>query len=181
MHDTRKIALNQIPAPVAAALTQQLVAFGKFDVQASPDEADLIISGAPLDRPGAAVLGLSFARPLRLGTLLRQIGQVLAEPVLYMSDMPVGDYTFRPQEKMLARGDDEISLTDREVDILAYLARHRGGAISRDELLRNVWQYNEGVDTHTLETHIYRLRQKIEKSADDPQILQTVEGGYRLA
>jgi DNA-binding response OmpR family regulator len=79
-----------------------------------------------------------------------------------------------------AKEGEDIALTDREVDILAYLVRHRQAPVSRDMLLKNVWQYQEGVDTHTLETHIYRLRQKIEASADEPRLLLTVEGGYRL-
>ena len=109
------------------------------------------------------------------------IGQMIAQPVLYIDDIAIGDYTFKPQERSLVRKTGEaVALTDREADILAYLVRHRHAPVSRDALLKNVWQYQEGVDTHTLETHIYRLRQKIESSAADPRILLTVEGGYRL-
>ena len=65
--------------------------------------------------------------PKRLGALLRQIGQMLAEPVLYIDDIALGTSTFKPQEKSLARANgEEIALTDREVDILAYLARYQG-------------------------------------------------------
>ena len=52
--------------------------------------------------------------------------------------------------------------------------------VSRETLLQEVWGYNSGVTTHTLETHIYRLRQKVEKDAASPQILVTEAGGYKL-
>lgn len=156
--------------------------------ETSPDLAchnpDLIVTGeegADVYAPGRPVLPLSFTRPQRLGVLLRQIGQMLAQPVLYIGDIVLGTSVFKPQERLLVRAEGgEISLTDREVDILAYLARHQASPVSREELLKNVWQYQEGVDTHTLETHIYRLRQKIEISAEAPRILLTVEGGYSL-
>jgi len=119
--------------------------------------------------------------PFFISALLRQIGQMIAQPVLYIDEIFLGDYIFKPQEKALSReGNEDIALTDREVDILAYLIRHRQTPVSREALLKNVWQYQEGVDTHTLETHIYRLRQKIEASAEEPRVLLTVEGGYRL-
>ena len=107
---------------------------------------------------------------------------MLEDPALYLAPFSLGDFVFNPPERMLTAADDtEVSLTDREVDIIVYLARHAGRAVPRDDLLRNVWRYQEGVDTHTLETHIYRLRQKIERVAETPEILQTKEAGYRLA
>lgn len=197
MKHMRKIILHHLPPAVEQALREHLGALDGFSIisaeknmaDIAAQDPDLIITGAPVSAPGCPVLQLSFARPQAFGTLLRQIGQMLAQPVLYIDDITVGDYIFRPQEKALvreggakegAKGGDDISLTDREVDILAYLVRHRQAPVSRDMLLKNVWQYGEGVDTHTLETHIYRLRQKIEASADEPRLLLTVEGGYRL-
>jgi DNA-binding winged helix-turn-helix (wHTH) protein len=189
MKHMKKIILTQLPAPVEQALMEHLGTFGEFEtVSASnnspdiaADDPDLVVAGAEVRVPGCPVLLLSFVRPYRLGALLRQIGQMIAQPVLYIDDIAVGDYIFKPQEKALSReGSEDIALTDREVDILAYLARHNRTPVSRDTLLKNVWQYQEGVDTHTLETHIYRLRQKIETSAEEPRVLLTVEGGYRL-
>lgn len=192
MKHMKKIILMQLPAPVEQALMEHLATFGEFETVSaggSPpiaaDDPDLVIAGTAVRVPGCPVLLLSFVRPYRLGALLRQIGQMIAQPVLYIDDISIGDYIFKPQEKVLSRegstseGED-IALTDREVDILAYLARHNRTPVSREMLLKNVWQYQEGVDTHTLETHIYRLRQKIEASAEEPRILLTVEGGYRL-
>ena len=82
---------------------------------------------------------------------------------------------------MLSLAGDELKLTDKEVEILRYLHRARGAIVSRDELLTNIWGYHESVTTHTIETHIYRLRQKIENHVEEAAILITEPGGYRLA
>ncbi len=94
----------------------------------------------------------------------------------------IGPYEFRPAAKMLLdpRG-KKIRLTDKETNILKYLYRAGQKVISREELLTEVWGYNAGVTTHTLETHVYRLRQKIEPDPTIPRILITEAGGYRLS
>jgi DNA-binding response OmpR family regulator len=94
----------------------------------------------------------------------------------------IGPYEFRPAAKLLvdARG-RKIRLTDKETNILKYLYRAGQKVISREELLTEVWGYNAGVTTHTLETHVYRLRQKIEPDPTGPRILITEAGGYRLS
>ena len=96
--------------------------------------------------------------------------------------LSVGSYKLYPASRILlsAHG-DEVKLTDKEVEILRYLHRARGAIISREELLTNIWGYHESVTTHTIETHIYRLRQKIEINNDEAAILITESGGYRLA
>ena len=73
-----------------------------------------------------------------------------------------------------------MRLTEKETSILKYLFGNSGKAVSRDVLLNEVWGYNAGVTTHTLETHIYRLRQKIESDPSSAAILVTEPGGYRL-
>ena len=94
----------------------------------------------------------------------------------------LGPYTFKPAIKMLlAEGDRKISLTEKETNILKFLYRATEGAVPRDTLLHEVWGYNAGVTTHTLETHIYRLRQKIEPDPRNASLLVTESGGYRLA
>lgn len=94
----------------------------------------------------------------------------------------LGAYEFRPAGKMLldARG-KKIRLTEKETNILKYLYRAGEKAVSREELLAEVWGYNAGVTTHTLETHVYRLRQKIEPDPAAAKLLLTEAGGYRLA
>jgi DNA-binding response OmpR family regulator len=75
---------------------------------------------------------------------------------------------------------NKVRLTEKETAILRFLYRAGQKSISREVLLQEVWGYNSGVTTHTLETHIYRLRQKIEKDAAMPEILVTEAGGYKL-
>ncbi len=94
----------------------------------------------------------------------------------------VGPYVFQPSAKLLT--DDlgkKIRLTEKETNILKYLLRASSQVVSRDTLLHEVWGYNAGVTTHTLETHIYRLRQKIEPDPTNVSLLVTESGGYRLA
>ena len=94
----------------------------------------------------------------------------------------IGPYEFRPSSKSLSSDEigTDIRLTEKEANILKYLYRAGGKSVARDELLHEVWGYNSNVTTHTLETHIYRLRQKIEPEKGITQILMTEPGGYRL-
>jgi DNA-binding response OmpR family regulator len=93
----------------------------------------------------------------------------------------IGPYTFRPSSKLLLNPKgNKVRLTEKETSILRYLFRAGPKPVSRETMLQEVWGYNSGVTTHTLETHIYRLRQKIEKDAANPEILVTEAGGYKL-
>ena len=94
----------------------------------------------------------------------------------------IGPYEFHPAERILrdAKG-KKLRLTDKEANILKYLYRAGAKSVTREVLLAEVWGYNAGVTTHTLETHIYRLRQKIEPDPAHAQLLLTEAGGYRLA
>lgn len=93
----------------------------------------------------------------------------------------LGPYTFKPAMKMLIDiKDKKIRLTEKETNILKFLYRASEGVVARDVLLHEVWGYNAGVTTHTLETHIYRLRQKIEPDPSNARLLVTESGGYRL-
>jgi DNA-binding response OmpR family regulator len=93
----------------------------------------------------------------------------------------IGPYLFRPATKTLKdENDNKIRLTEKETNILKYLYRAEGKPVPREELLSEVWGYNANVTTHTLETHIYRLRQKIEPDSAQANLLITETGGYRL-
>jgi DNA-binding response OmpR family regulator len=93
----------------------------------------------------------------------------------------LGPYTFKPAMKTLITEDErKIRLTEKETNILKFLYRSTNGVVPRDTLLHEVWGYNAGVTTHTLETHIYRLRQKIEPDPSNVRLLVTESGGYRL-
>ena len=90
-------------------------------------------------------------------------------------------YSFRPAMKLLVTEDEKkIRLTEKETNILKFLYRSTEGVVPRDVLLHEVWGYNAGVTTHTLETHVYRLRQKIEPDPSNARLLVTESGGYKL-
>jgi len=93
----------------------------------------------------------------------------------------IGPYEFRPSTKTLRTKEGKrIRLTEKETEILKYLYRAGGKAVARETLLSEVWGYNAAVTTHTLETHIYRLRQKVEPDPGNARLLMTDPGGYRL-
>jgi DNA-binding response OmpR family regulator len=121
-------------------------------------------------------------KPFRLGVLLARLRAHLRQHE-HSEDavLQIGPYTFRPNIKMLVdeAANKKIRLTEKETAILKYLYR-ASEAVSRDTLLGEVWGYNAGVTTHTLETHVYRLRQKIERDPSKAEILVTDQGGYRL-
>jgi DNA-binding response OmpR family regulator len=121
-----------------------------------------------------------ISKPFRFAVLIARVDAHLrshetSEEAVYR----IGPYTFRPSAKMLLEGNKRIRLTEKETNILKFLHR-TGDTVSRETLLHEVWGYNPAVTTHTLETHIYRLRQKIEKDPAHAQILMTDSGGYRL-
>lgn len=122
-----------------------------------------------------------ITKPFRLAVLLARI-QAHLRQYNHSEDavFAVGPYTFVPAAKILEEPSGKrIRLTEKESAILKYLYR-QGRAVHRDTLLNEVWGYNPSVTTHTLETHIYRLRQKIEPVSGETTLLLTEEGGYRL-
>lgn len=121
-------------------------------------------------------------KPFKFSVLLARIRAHLrsheaSEDAVYQ----IGPYEFRPAAKQLIDANQKkVRLTEKETNILKYLYRSGEKPVGREELLREVWGYNAHVSTHTLETHIYRLRQKIEPDAQGPKLLITEAGGYRL-
>jgi DNA-binding response OmpR family regulator len=120
-------------------------------------------------------------KPFRFAVLMARVHAHLrshdrSEEAMYR----IGPYTFRPSAKVLLdEKSRKIRLTEKETNILKYLYRV-GDTVPRETLLNEVWGYNPAVTTHTLETHIYRLRQKIEENPSEARILVTESGGYRL-
>jgi DNA-binding response OmpR family regulator len=122
-------------------------------------------------------------KPFRLSVLLARLRANLRQSEQSDSaEFPIGPFTFRPSAKLLTNASDgrKVRLTEKEAAILKYLHRAGDQAIAREVLLDEVWGYNAGVTTHTLETHVYRLRQKIERDPAHAEILVTETGGYRL-
>jgi DNA-binding response OmpR family regulator len=96
------------------------------------------------------------------------------------SGLILGPHTLDVQgREFFSANGDAVMLTEKEIDLLVYLFQRQAPA-TREDLLRDVWNYAADVDTHTIETHIYRLRQKIEPDAEEPQILLTTKDGYQL-
>lgn len=122
------------------------------------------------------------AKPFRFAVLLARIrAQLRQHEQSEDATFTVGPYTFKPSQKLLIdqRG-SKIRLTEKEASIIKYLFRAEQRVVTRDVLLEEVWGYNSGVTTHTLETHVYRLRQKIERDPSNAEILVTESGGYKL-
>ncbi|MBF0677390.1 MAG: response regulator transcription factor [Devosia sp.] len=123
-----------------------------------------------------------LTKPFRFPVLMARINAALrqhdqSEDAVFT----IGQYSFQPAAKTLETNDGlKVRLTDKETSILKYLYRQGPKTITRDVLLKEVWGYNNRVTTHTLETHIYRLRQKIERDPSNARLLVTEDGGYRL-
>ncbi|RYE09117.1 MAG: response regulator transcription factor [Hyphomicrobiales bacterium] len=140
------------------------------------------------DSDSDEILGLEsgandyVTKPFRFSVLLARIRAALrqhdqSEDVVFT----IGPYSFQPAAKLLEATDgNKVRLTDKETSILKFLYRQGPKTITRDVLLKEVWGYNNRVTTHTLETHIYRLRQKIERDPSNARLLVTEDGGYRL-
>jgi DNA-binding response OmpR family regulator len=148
----------------------------------------IMLTGAAGDAD--TILGLDsgandyVTKPFRLGVLLARIRAHIRQHE--RSDdavFTIGPYSFQPSAKLLVddRSGKKIRLTDKESAILKYLYRAGNRVVSRSVLLDEVWGYNSGVTTHTLETHVYRLRQKIEPDRAQAKLLITEAGGYRLS
>ena len=142
------------------------------------------------DSDSDQILGLEsgandyVSKPFRIGVLLARIrAQLRQHEQSEDAVFTIGPYSFRPANKLMVHKETEqkVRLTEKETSILKYLYRAGRKVVSRDILLNEVWGYNAGVTTHTLETHIYRLRQKIEEEPSSASILITETGGYRLA
>lgn len=96
--------------------------------------------------------------------------------------LPIQHYIFRPNTKLLIDTvrRKKITLTERETALLKYLYRAQNSGASRDQLLAAVWGYNCDAETHTVETHVWRLRRKLEQDPRNARILISEAGGYRL-
>jgi DNA-binding response OmpR family regulator len=147
----------------------------------------VMLTGA--DSDADTILGLDagaddyVTKPFRLSVLLARLRAHLRQSEHSDdAEFTIGPYTFRPGAKLLLDpgGRKKVRLTEKETAILKYLYRARDRVIGRGTLLGEVWGYNAGVTTHTLETHVYRLRQKIERDPTRAEILVTESGGYRL-
>ena len=140
------------------------------------------------DSDADMILGLDagandyVTKPFKFAVLLARIrAQLRQHEQSEDAVFQLGHYTFKPASKLLVDEDGgKVRLTEKETSILKFLYRAGEKVVTRDVLLHEVWGYNAGVTTHTLETHIYRLRQKIERDPSNAEILVTETGGYKL-
>ncbi len=140
------------------------------------------------DTDSDTILGLEagandyVTKPFRFAVLLARIrAQLRQHEQSEDATYTVGPYTFKPGQKLLTlENGQKIRLTEKEAAIIRYLYRADQKVVTRDVLLEEVWGYNSGVTTHTLETHVYRLRQKIERDPSNAEILVTENGGYKI-
>ena len=161
---------------LCASLRRQGLRMPIIMLTGSDDEADVV-------RGLDAGANDYIAKPFRLAELLARLRAQLrifenSEDAVFT----IGPYTFRPSAKLLHEPvkNRRIRLTEKEAAILKYLYRAGTRPVARQVLLNEVWGYNAAVTTHTLETHIYRLRQKIEPDPSNARLLVTEGGGYRL-
>jgi DNA-binding response OmpR family regulator len=140
------------------------------------------------DSDSDTILGLEagandyVSKPFRFAVLLARVrAQLRQHETSEDAVFTIGPFTFKPASKiLLTEKGSKVRLTEKETSILRYLYRSGQKAVPRDVLLQEVWGYNSGVTTHTLETHIYRLRQKIEQDPSNAALLVTEGGGYKL-
>ena len=140
------------------------------------------------DTDSDTILGLEagandyVTKPFRFAVLLARIrAQLRQHEQSEDATFTVGPYTFKPGQKLLTlENGQKIRLTEKEAAIIRYLYRADQKVVTRDVLLEEVWGYNSGVTTHTLETHVYRLRQKLERDPSNAEILVTENGGYKI-
>lgn len=164
-----------VPARVRGVLVRELARHG-VNAAVLDDETP-----APPDIRVVDVRGMLSA-PVRLGRLIDVVRDDAGQNRAMPPRIDLGPFVFLPRDFCLHTNDEQtIRLTEKERDLLLLLVQAGGAYVGRDELLDRVWGFVPGVETHTVETHIYRLRQKIECDPSIPQILQTDGDGYRLA
>ena len=123
-------------------------------------------------------------KPFRSAELVARLRARLRTPAAQREEagvITVGDLTIDPAAHVVQLGGEEISLTPLEYSLLLTLAQHPNQVFSRETLLREVWGYTNSADTRLVNVHVQRLRSKVERNADHPQMIITVRGiGYRI-
>jgi len=201
-----RLALGEQFARVAAIAVEEAEAAREALTRIESGSPDVLLIADDIEAPGAATLlqmaraagfngpaillaGFEAApppgfdavmrRPMRFAALMAMIRAKIAPTAA--AGATLGDHLFCETTQTLM-GPDGVRrlLTEKETAILARLARARGGVVARDVLLREIWGYSPAVDTHTLETHIHRLRRKLEDASGRPKLLLSAPSGYRL-
>ena len=118
--------------------------------------------------------------PTSLKEINSTVEQVTAKKVFSKnSSIEIKKYLLNKNEKKLSRNDSEIILTEKEIQLLELFLDSKK-PISKDKILLSVWNYSSDADTHTVETHIYRLRKKISDKFSDDNFITNTKEGYSL-
>jgi DNA-binding winged helix-turn-helix (wHTH) protein len=187
MNFIAKIAIIPSDDPALVAAASAIAAGPGYHICTEPGDADAILrtgtARSDHDWPAVPVFLLEKNARLKVQALLRQTEQMVDDPALFIDVLNIGRAAFFPAERRIkTAAAEEIELTDKEANILVLLLQRRGRPIQRQELLERVWKYQPGTQTHTVETHIYRLRQKMEGHRCLDGCLQTdAGGGYYLS
>lgn len=173
---------------VLADYVADVVRLAGFEVASGKNAPDLaLLCGKDakirpdLEKDRHIELDFTHLIPMKAANLADFIKKQVKSALSPEDRIEIGGGTLDMRESLWLSGNGEaVRLTDKEAGILSCLAQAKGAAVGRQELLDRVWAYAEGVETHTLETHIYRLRQKIEPDPANPVVLLTAEQGYSV-
>lgn len=144
-----------------------------YDVILSIDNKHLTLTSK--DNVNSIKLNIPFS----INDLLNIINNLVAEDN-QKNILKIQNISIDIKNSTVTKNKRNVTLTEKEIRIITCLFEAKGTALTREELLKNIWGYSENIDTHTLESHIYKLRQKIEDDAKNPQIIITNNGAYKL-
>lgn len=168
----------QIHEPILLAALSELLPQAGFCLKENAKDGNCLIFTPPYVEDGRPALDFSsLSQPLRLLDLLS-----LLEALPYNQEIAFAHFSLDLREKILKNLNTQESqrLTEKECQLLRFFHHHKGEELSKETLLQEIWAYHPNAETHTLETHIYRLRQKVEKDPNNPQIILNGKEGYVL-
>lgn len=179
MSDPLKIAVFADTKGAKHYLEEMIRMLGYIPEPSAEGTAAIQIKGQNLIVSAAEARKLTL--PAKAGSMMNAVRHALEKQSFNPRTIRIGSYELDTYNFLIIGSGENIRLTEKEAAILLYLHDAGGGVVGRQALLDKVWGYADNVETHTLETHIYRLRQKIESDPSNPKILKTEEDGYSLA
>lgn len=105
---------------------------------------------------------------------------ILKFKFLFQSKVEIGKYNLDKNERTISYGKKSAKLTERELDIILYLSGKKEGA-TKQEIMKDIWSHGEEIDSHTYETHLYRLRQKLQSKLNDKKFISVEDGKYFIS
>ena len=181
-NEENRLPLKIISDSVTCLRLRQSLAFTDMQTQDFTFEENNEIENRLLIRPENNADGKDIALPERIGHILDTLSDLIKTQTTKNKFQRIETDCFTLDTAKLEFTSNEMTadLTEKEKEILVFLFNSLPNTVSKKDLLGKIWEYAENVETHTLETHIYRLRQKIEKDPANPKILITSDSGYRL-